>query len=144
MKKVKCIIPKENIAIITPPEFRVALKELYAYADEYNGGYIMATLEPVQKARTTGYKSQNHAINGYIGQIAKETGEDAGVIKMHCKTLAIRRGYPLKEEDDCLVYSKITGEPLPESEANISAKQAGYLIEEIVQLASELGIELEG
>ena len=98
----------------------------------------------MRKPRTTGYRSQNHAINGYVGQIAKETGEDAGIIKMYCKQLAIRRGYPLMEREGQLIYSRLNGEPLPESEAEISTVEAGYLIDEIIQLAAELGIILEG
>jgi hypothetical protein len=46
------------------------------------------------------------------------------------------------EREGKLVYSKVTGEVLPESEANLSIVEAGYLIEEIQQLASELGINL--
>ncbi len=48
------------------------------------------------------------------------------------------------ERNSQLVYSKLTGEVIPESEANITTVEAGYLIEEIQQLAAEAGIVLEG
>jgi hypothetical protein len=111
--------------------------------DEKHDGYVTLTISTPHKARTTGYKSQNHAINGYIQQIANETGEDFGVIKLYCKMRAVKRGYPLMERNGDLVYSKFTGEVLPESEAYISTVEAGYLIDEIQQVASEAGIVLE-
>lgn len=142
--KVTWTTHRDRLAILPPAEHKGRLKELYEQADVKQGGYVTITLENVRKPRTTGYKSQNHAINGYVGQIAKETGEDAGIIKMFCKQLAVRRGYPLMEREGQLIYSRLTGEPLPESEAEISTVEAGYLIDEIVQLAAELGIILEG
>lgn len=141
--KVVWTTPRDRIALIPPKEFKEKLEQLYSHADKARNGFVTITIETVRKPRSTGYKSQNHAINGYIGQIAKDTGEEAAVIKLHCKTLAVRRGYPLKEFNGQLVYSKITGEPIPESESEISSEEAGYLIEEIMQLAAELGIRLE-
>lgn len=142
--KVTWTTPRDRIALIPPQEYKEKLASLYAHADKARNGFITITIETVRKPRSTGYKSQNHAINGYVAQIAKETGEEAAVIKLHCKNLAVRRGYPLKEVNGELVYSRITGEPIPESEAEISSEEAGFLIEEIIQLAAELNIRLEG
>ena len=102
-----------------------------------NGGDVTISIENVKRPRTTGFRSQNHCINGYIQQICEETGNDFADVKMYCKQRAIRRGYPVTDK-----ISLVTGDPIPASESEISVEQAGYLIEEIEQLAAELGIML--
>lgn len=114
-------------------------------AAEKHGGYLTVTLQTPQQPRTVGERSQNHAINGYIQQICKETGNDFDDVKMYVKRKAIRRGYPMKrDENGNVVYSLVDGQPIPESEARISTVEAGYLIDEIIHLAAELGIILQG
>ena len=114
-------------------------------AAEKHGGYLTVTLQTPQRPRTTGERSQNHFINGAIQQICKETGNDFNDVKMYVKRKAFRRGYPMKRgENGNIIYSLIDGQPIPESEAKISTVEAGYLIEEIIQLAAELEIVLEG
>jgi hypothetical protein len=140
--KVEWTADRSTLALLVPRRFREAIHKIYDIADRRDNGYINITISNVHKPRSTGWKSQNHAINGYIQLIATETGEDFGVIKMYCKRRALSRGYPLMEREGKLVYSKVTGEVLPESEANLSTVEAGYLIDEIQQLASELGINL--
>lgn len=141
--KVEWTAHKGTLALIVPRAYREQLSRVYEQADRKDGGYINICISNVRRPRSTGWKSQNHAINGFIQQIANKTGEDFGVIKMYCKRMALSRGYPLMERNGEIVYSRITGEAIPESEANISTVEAGYLIEEIHQLASELGITLE-
>ena len=114
-------------------------------AAEKHGGYLTVTLQTPQRPRTTGERSQNHFINGAIQQICEETGNDFDDVKMYVKQKAFRRGYPMKrDENGNIIYSLIDGQPIPESEAKISTVEAGYLIDEIIQLAAELGITLKG
>ena len=64
---------------------------------------------------------------------------------MYVKRKAFRRGYPMKrDENGNIIYSLVDGQPIPESEAKISTVEAGYLVEEIIHLAVELGIVLKG
>lgn len=75
------------------------------------------------KPRSTGLKSQNHAINGYCQQVAWELGEDFDTIKMMFKRGAIAWKYPFDTNPE--------GDPEPWSEKRIDSTQAGYLIEYI-------------
>lgn len=114
-------------------------------AAEKHGGYLIVTIQTPQRPRTVGERSQNHAINGYIQQICEETGNDFDDVKNYVKRNAFRRGYPMKrDENENIIYSLIDGQPIPESETKISTVEAGYLIDEIIQLAAELGIVLKG
>lgn len=96
---------------------------------------VRVTLKKPGRPRTTGERSQNHAINGYCAQIAKETGQDFDTVKMAMKKMAIGRGYPFRTE-------KLTGEVIPFSETEINTVQAGYLIDTIYQFATEYEIRL--
>lgn len=101
------------------------------------------TISTLKRRRTTGWKSQNHRLNSHVMQIAKETGNDFGDIKMFVKRRAIARGLPLMARPNGdLVYSLVDGEPLPISESDMDTVQCGYVIDEINILASELGITL--
>ncbi len=86
------------------------------------------------KPRTTGLRSQNHRINGFIQQIAMHTGIDFDVLKYYFKKKAIKRGYPFETDPE--------GEAIPLSEAKIDTTQAGYLNDEIEQFADENDITL--
>lgn len=109
---------------------------------KYNG-FMRCQFSAPYKPRTTGKASQNHRINGFLMQICNETGNDFDDLKMYCKKRAIRRGYPVKVDGQGYpIISLETGDYIPESESKIDTVQASYLIEEIEQLASELGITL--
>jgi len=97
--------------------------------------FYSIVLDRPHKPRTTGRKSQNHAINGYIQQICNFTGDDFAYLKYQLKFKAIGRGYPCR--------TNIHGDPVPFSESEIDTIQAGYLIETIQQEAAEMGITLE-
>ena len=118
--------------------------QLQSKALKSKAGYLTVQVDLPKKPRTTGRKSQCNFINGAIRQIAQETGNDFSDLKMYFKMKAVSRGYPLMMREGKIVYSKVTGELLPESEANVSTIEAGYLIDEIIQEAQELGIELKG
>ena len=87
-----------------------------------------------KRPRTTGWKSQNHHINGHCQQIAMETGNSFTAVKERMKELAIGRGYP-KE-------TLVDGSVKPKSEADIDTVEAGYLIDTIHQFADEWNIRL--
>lgn len=101
------------------------------------------TISTLRRKHTTGWKSQNHHLNGHVMQIANETGNPFDDVKMFVKRKAIARGLPLmtKPNGD-LVYSLVDGEPLPKSEADMDTVECGYCIDESHVLASELGIVL--
>lgn len=101
------------------------------------------TIYTLRRKRSTGWKSQNHHLNGHCQQIANETGNDFGDVKMFIKRRAIARGLQLmtKPNGD-LVYSLVDGEPLPKSEQDMDTVECGYCIDESHILAGELGIVL--
>ena len=102
---------------------------------------MVVTIETPYKPRTTGYKSQNHALNGFIQQICMETGQDFDSTKTYIKQMAIERGYPIKT-----VHGKVCedwwGNPIGISESEANTKECSLLIECAVQLAAELDIVL--
>lgn len=107
---------------------------------------VTVTIEKPFTPRTTGYKSQNHALNGYIQQICMETGQDFSTTKNYIKQMAIAMGYPVKTRklpNGCVEdVQDWFGNPVGISEADASKEECSLLIECAVQLASELGIML--
>ena len=102
------------------------------------------TISTLRKKRSTGWKSQNHRVNGHCMQIANETGQPFDDVKLFVKRQAIARGLPLMvRPNGDIVYSLSDGEPLPMSEADMDTVQCGYVIDEINILAGELGIILQ-
>lgn len=91
-----------------------------------------------RKPRTTGKESQNHAINGYCQQIAVATGNDFDTVKITAKYRAISRGYPFET-----MIIPGGNNTVPLSESKIDTIQAGYLIDELKQIAAELNITLK-
>lgn len=84
--------------------------------------------------RTTGWKSQNHAINGYCQQIAMSTGQDFGTVKLMVKLRAVDMGYPFETYRTYI---------LPKSEASADTKEASLLIDATHMIAAELNIILK-
>ena len=106
--------------------------------------FCRCRLTPPKKPRTTGEKSQNHAINGFCQQIAIANGQDFDTVKLTAKYRAISRGWKYLEIN---VRDPKTGMMLnyvyPESEADADTIQAGYLIDELKQIAAENNIILK-
>lgn len=101
------------------------------------------TIANYRRRRSTGYKSQNHHLNGHAMQIANETGQDFADVKLYIKRRAIKRGLPIKDDKDGnIVYSFLDGQPVPISEADMNTEQCAWCIEEAHVLAAELGIIL--
>jgi len=85
------------------------------------------------RRRTTGWKSQNHHINGHVQQICIETGQDFETVKMMVKYQAISAGYPFE------TYHNYT---IPKSEALCNTLEAAMLVEAAHVIAAELSIML--
>lgn len=120
----------DTIAFHVPTDLRHRLKGEYAKLPEYVRVKIVKPSTP----RTTGDRSQSHHINGHVAQISDYTGQDFDEVKGEAKSRAIKRGYPFDTVGP--------GWIVPWSEAQIDTVQAGYLIEELHQIAAELDIVL--
>ena len=119
------------------------LKQFFTNCNKKYGDLVKVTFDKPYANRTTGRHSQNNRIYGFVSQIARETGNDTEDIKEYCKIRAMVNGYPPKKNDKGeAIISLITGEPIPESSANVNTVEASYLINEIERLAAELGIIL--
>lgn len=108
--------------------------ELRKCRDKY-GDYVLVTMQPPKRPRTTGEGSQNHHLNGHILQICNETGNDYDSVKDAIKMIAVENmGYPYKT-----IGKKIV--PLRERES--STDECAKLIEAAHLLAADLGIILQ-
>ena len=109
-------------------------RELRKCRDKHND-YVLVTLQPPKKPRTTGKESQNHHLNGHIMQICAETGNDYDAVKDAVKMLAASTmGYP---------YKTIGGQIVPQRERDASVDECALLIEAAHVLAADLGIILQ-
>jgi hypothetical protein len=89
------------------------------------------------KRRSTGDRSQNHRINGFIQQIIVGYGLDFSVeeMKWYFKKLAVGRGYPFKTMPD--------GEIIPKSESKCTTVEAMILSQTIEEWAGKQGFRLK-
>ena len=102
------------------------------------GKQVVVGISRWYKARTTGEHSQNHRFNGFVRQYCEESGNDFDDIKLYVKRKAMRRGLgPMLNDKGEIVFSKVDGEPLPKSEAEMDTVECSWCIEEIQQLAAE-------
>ena len=128
-RKLDIIIKLSGTKIVIPKKNLDAAKEIREWCIKNRGGNIRLQLSPPVKKRTTGEGSQNHHINAHVTSIANFTGEDFAVIKMEAKNRAIKRGYPYRTD--------MFGNVEPWSETELDTVQAGYLIDELHQIAAE-------
>jgi len=134
---VKIIYKKEvpgKIGFEIPVSMWPILVDLVKKIQDKRGGYAKVTIDLPSRPRSTGEKSQNHRINGFIQQICVATGNDFDTVKMYCKVQSIAEGYPC---------DTLNGKRFPWSESRIDTKQAAILIGTIERLAAELDIRLE-
>lgn len=110
---------------------------------------VTVTIEKPFRPRTTGYKSQNHALNWIIQIICKETGQDFQTTKEYIKSKAVEMGYPMltrrrmvKGEAVEEVVTDWYGNPRGISEADSSVGECSILIECAILIASDLGIQI--
>ena len=109
-------------------------RELRKCCDKHND-YVLVTMQPPKKPRTTGKESQNHHLNGHIMQICAETGNDYDAVKDAVKMLAASTmGYP---------YKTIGGQIVPQRERDASVDECALLIEAAHILAAQLSIILQ-
>ena len=105
--------------------------ELCKCRDKYND-YVLVTLQPPKRPRTTGKDSQNHLLNGIIVQICEETFNDYDSVKDAVKMIAVEHlAYP---------YKTIGGKIIPQRERDCSVEECSKLIEAAQMLAADLGI----
>ena len=109
-------------------------RELRKCRDKHND-FVLVTLQPPKRPRTTGEDSQNHHLNGHIMQICNETGNDYESVKNAVKMMAVENmGYP---------YNTIGGHVIPQRERDCSTDECAKLIEAAHLLAADLGITLQ-
>ena len=127
---------KGHIAFAVPTDtaIREAIRrELTKCRDKHND-YVLVTVQPPKRPRTTGDGSQNHHLNGHIMQICAETGNDYETVKNAVKMLAVEQmGYP---------YTDFHGVITPKGESESSTEECAKLIEAAHLLAADLGIVL--
>ena len=108
--------------------------ELRKCRDKY-GDYVLVTMQPPKRPRTTGKGSQNHHLNGHIMQICNETQNSYNAVKDEIKRIATEEmGYP---------YEEINGHIHPIGESESSTDECAKLIEAAHVLAADLGIILQ-
>ncbi len=126
-----------RIAFVPPDDVgaNACVKAELSKCRKKNSGYVLVTLQPPKRPRTTGKGSQNHHLNGHIMQICNETGCNYETVKNEVKKIAVENlGYPY-EELNGHIYA------LPEHLASV--EECGLLIEAAHILAAELEIVLQ-
>lgn len=115
---------------------KAAIKGLSDLCFQKYGGYIKLEMSPPYRPRTTGKDSQNNLIWKLITLISQDTGNDLADVEEAAKERAIKRGYPARQ-------NKLTGRIKPVSMTEISTVEASYLIDELLQICAEYGINTE-
>lgn len=126
-----------RVAFVPPtdPGARENIKRELGKCRDKNNGYVLVTLQPPKRPRTTGEHSQNRHLNSHIMQICNETGNDFDSVKDAVKMLAVENmGYP---------YKTIAGRIVPQRERECSTTECALLIEAAHILAADLGIILQ-
>lgn len=111
-----------------------SLKNVLTACQAKHKDYALVTIQTPKRRRTTGYKSQNHHLNGHIVQICNVTGNSYGVIKDYIKLTAVEQlEYP---------YEIFNGKLIPKPESDSTTEECTKLIEAAHYVAAELGIVL--
>ena len=109
-------------------------RELRKCRDKHND-YVLVTIQPPKRPRTTGAYSQNHHLNGHIMQICNETGNSYEAVKNAVKMIAVEQmEYP---------YTDFHGVITPKPERECSTEECAKLIEASHILAADLGLILQ-
>lgn len=109
-------------------------RELRKCRDKHNR-FVLLTLQPPKRPRTTGKGSQNHHLNGHIMQICNETGSSYSAVKDEVKRIAVElMGYP---------FETVNGHIHPQGESESSTDECAKLIEAAHVLAADLEIILQ-
>ena len=111
---------------------REAIRRELERCKDKNNDYVLVTMQPPKRPRSTGKDSQNHLLNGIIVQICEETGNDYDSVKDAVKMIAVEQlAYP---------YKTIGGKIIPQRERDCSVEECSKLIEAAQMLAADLGI----
>ena len=114
---------------------REAIRRELERCRDKNNDYVLVTIQPPRKPRTTGEHSQNHHLNGHIMQICNETQISYNAVKDEIKRIATEEmGYP---------YEEINGHIHPIGESESSTDECAKLIEAAHVLAADLEIILQ-
>ena len=114
---------------------REAIRRELERCKDKNNDYVLVTMQPPKRPRTTGKDSQNHHLSGHIMAICNETGNDYDSVKDAVKMIAVENmGYP---------YKTIGGRIVPQRERECSVEDCAKLIEAAHILAADLGIILQ-
>jgi hypothetical protein len=105
-------------------------RELRKCRDKHNA-FVLLTIEPPKKRRTTGEGSQNHHLNGHIMQICNVTGASYNAVKDEVKRIAVE------------LMEIVNGHIHPQGESESSTEECAKLIEAAHVLAAEQGIILK-
>ena len=123
-----------HIAFALPQDAgaREAIRRELERCKDKNNDYVLVTMQPPKRPRSTGKDSQNHLLNGIIVQICEETGNDYDSVKDAVKMIAVEQlAYP---------YKTIGGKIIPQRERDCSVEECSKLIEAAQMLAADLGI----
>ena len=125
----------ENGLLFHFPSLAVKQKmlEVFNLAKEKSNGYMTVEISRAYKSRSL---EQNRMFWGIVQQIAQETGNELEDIEEAVKERACKRGFPYR-------INKMTGRIKPSSMTKVNTVEMGYLLEEVQQLASELGIVIK-
>ena len=110
--------------------------------DEKHNYYYTVKISPPRKPRTTGNKSQNHRLNGFIQQIAIATGQPFDDIKKRAKQIAVDMGYPMLTDNNGKPIYDVWGNVQGISEADSSTAECALLINAVEQIAAFLDVRL--
>lgn len=114
---------------------REAIRRELERCRDKNNDFVLITMQPPKRPRTTGADSQNHHLNGHIMQICNETKNSYDAIKYCIKMLAVEEmGYP---------YELIDGHIWPKPERESSTDECALLIEAAHVWAAQHGIILQ-
>ena len=125
---------RDRFTVIVPEFARDAWQVMQQDKRYQQSNQLAVTFGPPKRPRTTGEKSQNHAIHGYATQIGVFTGDYKEDVIREAKRRAVTHGYPTHEDS--------FGNIVPDSEKGISTVEAGYLIDELKVIASYVDLTL--
>ena len=134
--KVCCYTEQtENGLLFHFPSLAVKQKmlDVFNLAKEKSNGYMTVEISRAYKSRSL---EQNRMFWGIVQQIAQETGNELEDVEEAVKERACKRGFPYR-------INKMTGRIKPSSMTKVNTVEMGYLLEEVQQLASELGIVIK-
>lgn len=133
---LKRVFSKGQIAFELPdnPVVREAIKQELKRCRDKNNDYVLLTLQPPKKPRTTGPHSQNHHLNGHLMQLCEVYKCSYEAMKYTIKRLAAEQlGYP---------YELIGEYIWPQKESECSTEDCAKLIEACHLFAADNNIRL--